>query len=195
VLSGVSAMTAITLLEQTSPPPGVKALVQAIYLGLSGDETSEIDLFHPGIALAQTMVDVIDPLHYARFTIREPRKDFPPKSLYVVEGVHSDGRGDSYAPSRNIEVQALAYALPLQAPMVWSPADARWGGLDEVVVPANGLSGNLAEGRATGVLAQWSPALDEDGHFVVFAVPAAEAQAAEFLRLLAEDRVGRVPPP
>jgi hypothetical protein len=63
------------------------------------------------------------------------------------------------------------------------------------MTPSDGLAGNLANGKASGVLAQWAVPSGDDGHFVVFDVPAAKTQAAVFLQNLAADPVGRVPAP
>jgi hypothetical protein len=64
----------------------------------------------------------------------------------------------------------------------------------EISVPPQGLAGHLADGKASGVLAQWAPA-DADGHFVVFNVPAARQQASLFLLDLLNGPAGRVRAP
>jgi hypothetical protein len=73
--------------------------------------------------------------------------------------------------------------------------EAGWAGLADATVPADGLSGNLGSGQASGVLAQFVPTGGHDGHFVVFNDPKARAQAAGFLLNLAADPKGRVPAP
>lgn len=195
VLSGSSAMIAITLLEKTEPSPSVAAAVKSVFLGLSADEGEELNELHPAISLAQSIVDVVDPLHYAPRIIGAPREGFAPKSIYMTEGVNPDGTGDSYAPPRGIEVHALSMGLPLQSPAQRPLPDGRWLGQPSVEIPEEGLPGNLAGGQASGVLAQWAVVPGSDGHFVVFDVPAATAQAAAFLRNLADEPAGRVPAP
>lgn len=195
VLSGSSAQMSITLLEKTEPAPSVAAAVQTLFLGLTAEEGGELNELHPAIALAQTLVDVVDPVHYAPAVVRSPRPGFAPKSIYMTEGVNPDGSGDSYAPPHGIEVHAVAMGLPLQAPGQRAVDEARWGGPEAVNVPAEGLAGNLAGGAASGVLAQWAVPDGSDGHFVVFDVEGARAQAAEFLRRLADEPAGRVPAP
>lgn len=195
VLSGSSASIAITFLEKTQPSPSVAGLVRSVFLGLKSDEYAELDLFHPALALGQALVDVIDPMHYARFTTTSPRVGFANKSVYMTEGINADGTGDSYAPPHGIEVHALALGLPLQLPSQHPIAEAQWGGPKPVAIPPAGLSGNLGGGKASGVLAQWPVAPGSDGHFVVFDVPKATAQAAGFLENLAADALGRVPAP
>lgn len=193
VLSGASAVIQITLLEKTKPDPSVAFLVKTIFLQLFPEEEEEVSLLYPPMTLAQTIVDPVDPVNYARYLVNEPMFGGP-KSIYMTEGVGPDGEGDSYAPPRGCEALAMAMGLPIQAPIIHPPEDAAWGGLETVTIPAEGLSGNLAGGQASGVLAQWAPDTD-DGHFVVFDIPGARAQSSEFLRLLAEDPKGRVPAP
>jgi hypothetical protein len=85
--------------------------------------------------------------------------------------------------------------LPLQLPAQRLYEQLEYGAPATVEIPPEGLRGNLAGGAASGVLAQWAPPPNEDGHFVVFDVPAARAQVAGFLRRLADDPVGAVPAP
>ncbi|MGH7297687.1 MAG: hypothetical protein ACRELB_22305, partial [Polyangiaceae bacterium] len=83
---------------------------------------------------------------------------------------------------------------PREAPGVHTITEAAWGGLGDVTVPATGLSGNLANGQVSGVLGQFVPAPNDDGHFVAFDVPAAHAQVGGFCASLAADPKGNVPP-
>lgn len=195
VLSGSSSMMSITLLEKTKPSPSVAALVQSIFLGLKPDEYAELSSFHPAISLAQTIVDVVDPIHYARFAAREPRPGFAPKSIYMTEGINADGTGDSFSPPHGIEAHAIAMGLPLALPSVRAIVESAWGGPQPVTIPAEGLAGNLAGGAASGVLGQWAVPEGSDGHFVVFNVPGARAQSSAFLRRLSDEPAGRVPAP
>ncbi len=195
VLSGTSAMISVALLEKTKPTPSVAGVVRAL-LGLSNaDEALELDLFHPAISLAQSIVDPTDPINYMPFLIKHPRPGLAPKSIFQTEGVNADGTGDNYAPPHGIEIASVAMGLPRQAPGIHPVAEAAFGDLGDVTVPAGGLSGNLAGGLASGVLAQFVPPPNVDGHFVVFDVPAAHDEAAGFCRNLADDPHGRVPAP
>jgi hypothetical protein len=194
VLSGSGAVIEITLLEKTEPAPSIANLVRTVFLGLTTEQYEELDVFHPALSLAQILVDAIDPINYAHFTAREPRDGFAPKSVLMTEGIAPDGSGDSYTPPKGTEAQAIAMGLPLQLP-AQLPYEQLEYGAESVEIPAEGLSGNLAGGQASGVLAQWPPADGKDGHFVVFDIDAARAQAAEFLWRLSEDPVGSVPAP
>ncbi|MEP7124507.1 MAG: hypothetical protein ABJE95_26500 [Byssovorax sp.] len=195
VLSGSGALISVNLLQKTKPQPSVAALVKTVFLGLKGDEEGEADAFHPIISLAQNMIDVSDPIHYARHLTAEPRPGATARSIYMTEGINPDGTGDSYAPPHGIEAHALAIGLPLQLPDQRAIVEGQWGGPPPLMIPAGGLSGNLADGKASGVLGQWAVPSDSDGHFVVFDVPQARLQAAQFLRNLADDPHGRVPTP
>jgi hypothetical protein len=195
VFSGSGAEIAIALLDKTSPQPSVAGLVSSLLLGLNGSTVEELDIFHPGMALIQSMIDVEDPLHYARLQATEPRAGFASKSVYMTEGINPDGTGDTYAPPPGIEAHALAMGLPLQLPGEHAIAQLAWGGAQPVTVPEAGLSGDIASGKASGVLAQWSVPPGDDGHFVVFDVANARVQAAQFIKNLAADPKGRVPSP
>ena len=195
VLSGSSSVMSITLLEKTKPTPSVAALVASVFLGLKADEYAELGPMHPAISLAQSMVDVIDPIHYAAYTASSPRSGFVAKSVYMTEGINADGTGDSYAPPHGIEAHAIAMGLPLELPGVHPIIETAFGGPQPITVPPGGLSGNLGGGAASGVLGQWAVPADSDGHFVVFDVPGARTQSTEFLRNLADDPIGNVPPP
>ena len=125
--------------------------------------------------------------------IREPRAGFLPKSILETEGVAADGSGDHYAPPHGAEAQAIALGLPPQEPVSHTIVEASWSGLTPVTIPAGGLAGNLAGGDASGVLAQWVPV--NEGHFVIYEIPAAMTQVSGFLENLAADPKGRVPKP
>lgn len=195
VLSGSGAIIMITLLEKTQPTPSIADLVANVFLALSSDEREELDLFHPALMVAQSLVDPVDPINYARLTVWEPRPGFYPKSILMTEGIAPDGTGDNYTPPRGTEAQAVAMGLPLMRPAQHELPQVSYGAALPVEIPAEGLAGNLADGLASGVLAQWAPPVDSDGHFVVFDVDAARAQVAEFLRRLADNPNGNVPPP
>ncbi len=191
VLSGSGTYIGITLLETS-----VLDMVRTIFLGLSTEQYEELDLYHPTMMLAQSLIDPVDPISYARFTVLEPPNSHAPKSIYMTVGIAADGSGaDSYAPPTGTEAQAITMGLPLQLPGTRPIEQLQWGGPEPVQIPTAGLCANLANGQASGVLAQWAPPAGNDGHYVVFDVPEAREQAAEFLRRLADDPKGCVPAP
>lgn len=195
VLSGTGADIRVALLEKTKPTPSVAQAVRLV-LGLAKPEfDGELDFFHPILNLAQTLIDPTDPYVYMGLIARDPRPGFAPKSVFQTEGISADGTGDSYAPPEGIEIASVAMGLPRELPGVRAIPNASWTNLADVAVPSDGLRGNLASGRASGVLAQFEPAPGRDGHFVLFDVPAATKQAAGFCKNLADDPIGRVPAP
>jgi len=198
VLSGSGSMITITLLEKTLPAPSVADAVKTILeltraLPDGGTTGSELNLFHPVINFVQALVDATDPVHYLGDVFQHPRAGQPAKSVYQTEGVFPDGTGDSYAPPHGIEVGAVATGLPLQAPFIHAIVEAPWGGLGTVTVPPAGLVGNVGGGLACGLLAQFEPPPGDDGHFVVFDVPQAQAQAAGFCLSLSTTAHGKIP--
>lgn len=194
MLSGSGSLISIALLEKTQPV-NVAGLVKTVFLGLLGDEAEELNLFHPAMSLAQSIVDPTDPIHYAPMLVRRPRPGFAPKPMLMTEGVNPDGSGDSYAPPHGIEVQAVAMGLPPQTPVIHEIAELAWADLEPVTIPPEGLSGNLADGAASGVLAQWRADDASDGHYVIYDIPAAMNQAAGFVENLMQDQKGLVPAP
>jgi hypothetical protein len=194
VLSGSGAMVAVGMLEKTQPAPSVSQALKTILQLTTPDEAAELNLFHPVINFAQMIGDATDPLNYARYIIQHPRSGFPPKSILQTEGVNPDGTGDEDAPPHGIEIHSVALGLPREAPGVHPIAEAPWGGLGDVTVPAAGLTGNLAGGMASGVFGQFVPPSGDNGHFVAFDVPAAHAQVGAFCANLAANPKGLVPP-
>jgi predicted esterase len=193
VLSGAGSMITIALLEKTKPTPSVAQAVKTVLSLISPDEQAELNALHPVMSLAQTLIDTVDPVNYDGYIVQHPRGTNPPKSVYETEGVNADGTGDSYAPPHGIEIGAAAIGLPREAPGIHAIEEDTYLDLGDATVGTGGLAGNLAGGKASGILAQFTPAPSSDGHFVVFDVPAARAQAAGFLKNLAADPAGRVP--
>ena len=194
VLSGAGSDLALNLLEKTKPVDVAAAF--RLLVGLNDAESAaELNLFHPVMTLVQSLVDTADPLQYGGTIARSPRPGFAPKSIFQTEGVGPTGLGDSYAPPHGIEALSVAIGLPRQLPGVHAVVEAGWAGIADLTVPKEGLSGNIGDGRASGVLAQFVPAAGRDGHFVVFNDAKARGQAAAFLANLAADPKGRVPAP
>ncbi|HEY8078890.1 MAG TPA: hypothetical protein VIF62_32385 [Labilithrix sp.] len=194
VLSGAGSVLAIALLEKKAPVDVSAAIRLLVGLG-SPDDAAELDIFHPVMCVTQSIVDATDTIHYGKYITRAPRDGHTPKSIYQTEGINADGTGDTYAPPHGIEALSVAIGLPRQAPGIKPIQEAQWDGIQDVTVPSDGVSGDLASGMASGVLAQWPPKVGSDGHFVVFDIPAARTQAAKFLSNLAADPKGRVPAP
>jgi hypothetical protein len=166
VFSGAGGLLYQALLHKTEPLD-IPGLLQLFI------RDAPIDRFHPIINLLQAYIERADSAAYARrLADRDPRP-----SLFVSEGLV-----DRYAPVESLEALAVALGpdlvAPERRPIPWL---AEVGG---AIVPPP-IVGN--RGDATWVVAQYDEALDSDGHFVVFDVPAAERQTIEFLRTMAAD--------
>lgn len=183
VLSGAGGTLSLSITEKTEPIniPQVVAVVLGIPTSLAAQELVP---FHPVIAMAQTVIDVADPVNYARFILREPRTGNPPRHVYQTEGFI-----DHYAPNEGIESVAMAIGLPLLQPALHPVNGYALTRLAEVSAP---VRLNLASGTATGAWQQFDMARHSDGHFVVFDLPAARDRAAAFLGSYAHD-TGSVP--
>jgi hypothetical protein len=194
ILSGSGSFIVVALLEKTSPTPSVSGLVQTVLDIKPAESMGELNLFHPALNLAQSMIDVADPLNYVGYMTVHPRSGATAKSIYQSEGVNPDGTGDTYAPPHGIELGSVASGFPRMLPAQHTIAEAAYSGLGDIAIPAGGLQGNMANGNATCVLAQFPPPMGHDGHFVLFDVPQAHVQAGEFMKSLAADPKGRVTP-
>ncbi len=189
VLSGAGSFISVAVLAKTKPQPSVAAAFQTLLSLKTDEEKAELDMFHPVSALIQALIDTTDPAHYMRLIVKEPRPGFAPKSVLMTEGIAEDGTGDNYTPPLATEAGAVALGLPLLQPAVRDVEIAAWSKLEPVALPQRG---NLANGRATGGLAQFAPSGTSDGHFVVFTVPEARALYSKFLRTLSDDGKGQL---
>jgi hypothetical protein len=194
ILSGSGSFIIIAFLEKTSPTPSVAGLVQTVLDIKPAEAAGELNVFHPALNLAQSMADVTDPINYMGYITTHPRAGFASKSVYQSEGVNPDGTGDTYAPPHGIELGAVAAGYPRMLPAQHTIVEAAYSGLGDVSVPDGGLTGNLANGSATCVLAQFQPAPNDDGHFVLFDVPEAHTQCGEFMASLSANPEGLLTP-
>jgi hypothetical protein len=188
VLSGNGASIAHALLSKTSPDN----IAAAVPLVLGGD--FELDgsgkLFggedHPVLTLIDQWIGPADPLNFARGTARRLGAGILPKSVLQTYGLN-----DSYSPPITLQMYALAAGLPLATHDSSVTTPDAFGGLTEQPVP---LSGNFASGGRTVTLAvrEYQNATGKDGHFVVFDVASANADAVRFLSMAASGSVPQV---
>ena len=169
VFSGTGGLLYLSMLYKTQPVD-----ISALIATLARDEPMNED--NPSLALAQMWIERADGANYARLMVRNPPAGNSPKNIF-----QSEGFTDSYAPNPAIE----AFATALGGDEVQLP--------DEKDLPGLALRGRMAratplsdnDGGVTAVLAQYKEAPNDDGHFVVFDVPAAQKQSIEFLGTLA----------
>ncbi len=193
VLTGAGGLLGVPLLEKTKPEPSVAALVKLLLQLRTDEEKAELNMYHPVIALAQTMGDASDPYNYGPYIIRTPRAGFAAKSVLQFVGVAADGTGDNFAPPRGMELLGVSMGLPLMSPSVRPIPELAFGGYGDVTVPTEGLSGNLAGGKASGAIVQVVPTPGVDGHFAAYSDKSALAMIGNFCRNLALDEKGRIP--
>jgi len=128
------------------------------------------------------MIDVADPIHYARHIIAEPREGASARSIYMTEGINPDGTGDSYAPPHGIEAHALAIGLPLQLPDQRAITEGQWGGptpvlIDDLVRLSNCRPAIVRSSSSTAVKAQ-RPFLTSRGRGSCFSTNATSSATA-----------------
>lgn len=169
VLSGTGGLLYLSMLYKTEPisfPDIISAVTR----------DNPIDEDNPTLSLAQMWIDRADGANYARLMVRNPPLDNPPKNIFQTEGFT-----DNYAPNPSIEAFATSLGGDIVMTADTKPVEGiTLRGRSIVNAP---VMDNLA--GVTAVLAQYNQEPGSDGHFVVFDIPAAQKQAAEFLGTLA----------
>src|SRR5262249_13174029 len=168
VLSGAGGLIYIALLDKTEPPI-IPTFVMATIRDVPLDE------FNATLALLQMFIEPADPANYGPLLIREPLPGVGAKNIY-----QSEGFVDHYAPDPGIEAFGVAMGLTPATPMIQDVPGFALRGTRWTAPP---IMTNL-DGK-TGVFAQYTAPSGDDGHFVVFDVPAAQRQSAQFLGSLA----------
>jgi predicted esterase len=179
VLSGTGGLLYLSMLYKTAPID-FPSLIETIA------RDSPMDEDNPSLAIAQMWIERADGANYARYMVREPQLDPTPghegtqmaaKNIFQTEGFT-----DTYAPNPAIE----AFATAIGGDLVVETDEQPVTGLalrGKTAALATPITDNA--GTATAVLAQFKMRQGSDGHFVVFEVPAAEKQSADFLGTLA----------
>ncbi len=174
VLSGTGGLLYLSLLYKTDPVD-----FRSLFGTLVRDDPVDED--NPSLALAQMWIERSDGANFARYMVRDMQTDdtgamLAPRNIFQTEGFT-----DTFAPNPAIE----AFATAIGGNEVVTAAEKDIDGLTlrgQTAMPAP-VTGNL--NGATAVLAQYDQAPNDDGHYVVFDVPAAAMQAANFLGTLA----------
>ncbi|HEV7555889.1 MAG TPA: hypothetical protein VGO00_10560, partial [Kofleriaceae bacterium] len=187
VMSGTAGLIYLALLYKTNPID-IPSLVQTAI------HDDPVDENNPTLAMLQMWLDRSDPINYASRMVRDPMIGPDGNAIVPRNIFQSEGFIDTYAPNPGIE----AFATALGGDLVMTADEKSVEGLTlrGRTVKAPPFSDNL--GTVTAVLAQYNqhaPAPGDDGHFVVFDVPAAEKQSAEFLGTLASTGTATVVAP
>jgi len=188
VFAGQGASLTQALLTKTSPTN----VAAAVPLVLGGDYESQGRLFggatHPVLTLVQQWIDPADPLNFAGAIARRRNANLLPKSVFQPYGL-----GDTFSPPPTMELYAVAAGLSLASHDSSATTPDAIGKLTEQPVP---LTGNFAAGGRTVTLAvrEYANGPGKDGHFVVFDVVRANADAVRFLSMAAAGSVPQVGP-
>jgi hypothetical protein len=179
VLSGAGGGLVYSILNKTDPR-NIPMLVQLFF-------NDPIDPYHPFLNLIQDYFDDADPLTYARLMFNEPATGITPKSIFQSLGIV-----DHVTPIVNIEALAIAMGVQPEGTELIAFANQAlakepWG------MPP--VTGNVANGQATGVLVEYMATHNEDGHFVIFDEPEATAQSNRFLATHAATGMARLDHP
>lgn len=179
ILSGAGGGIIHALLGKTKPvdiPGVVSSFVQGT-----------VDEFHPVLSLVQTYIEDTDPINYARAFFKEPPTGMAPKSIFQSLGIV-----DHYTPIPVIKALAMAMGVQPIGPQLEPIDDLDVAGLAWGTAP---VAGNVASGKATGVLLEYNQRGRSDGHFVIFDVPEAVRQSNRFLATHATSGVARLEAP
>lgn len=179
VLSGTGGLLYLSLLYKTAP-------VAFADLIASITQDTPMDEDNPTLSLAQMWIERADGANYAKLMVRHPPAGNAAKNIFQTEGFT-----DTYAPNPAIEAFAVAIGGDIVQTTAAKPLDGLTLRGRMVVAPPimNNLDG------ATAVLAQYNMQPGSDGHFVVFDIPAAQAQSSQFLGTLATSGTATVVSP
>ena len=175
VLSGAGADLYLSMLTKTMPVD-IASIVQTVIRDPNIDENDPI------LAILQMWIEQSDPANYGPYLARHPMMDpsgtgpMAPKAIF-----QSEGFVDSYAPPPTIEAFATSIGGNQVEPTI-KTIDGLTTLRNRPVLTAPVMD-NL-DGTSV-VLLQYNAAPNDDGHFVVFDVPAAQQQSAQFLGTLA----------
>jgi len=175
VLSGTGGLLYLSMLYKTAPLD-FPSLIETIA------RDSPMDEDNPSLAIAQMWIERADGANYARYMVREPQLGPDGTRMAAKNIFQTEGFTDTYAPNPAIE----AFATAIGGDLVVETNEMPVEGLvlrGKTAALATPITDNA--GTATAVLAQFNMKPGSDGHFVVFEVPTAEKQSADFLGTLA----------
>lgn len=165
IFSGAGGVIIYALLDKTEPV-NIPAVVGALF-------HDPVDEYHPVLNLAQAYAESSDPENYAKYYFREPPAQFAAKPIYQSLGIV-----DHYTPIPVIKALALAMGVQPVGPQLLPIEGLDLAGQTWATAP---VQNNVAGGAATGVVLEYTAPAGDDGHFVVFDVPAAVQQSNRFL--------------
>lgn len=188
VMSGNGASLVHSLLAKQKPVNIAGALPLLLQDPTPQGQLAMGDL-HPALGLLQQWIDPADPLNWASAASSEPVETRSPRHVLQTFGL-----GDTYSPPKTLAAYAYAAGLTLAA----HPNGVNPTGEDllAALTPATApVSGNVEVGgvAVTAVVRQYAPPTGRDGHFVLFDVPAANADVVNFLSAAATGATPSLP--
>jgi predicted esterase len=187
VLSGNGASLMDALVTKTSP---VNVAAAVVWVLGDPDANSQLSggVMHPALTLLQQWIDPADPLNFASSAGGVPQAGHTAKHLFQTYGL-----GDTFSPPVTLETYALAGGLALATADVSVGTPDPIGNLAPQPLP---LAGNVSVSGNPVTLAvrEYAPPSGKDGHFVVFDVASANADAVRFLAMAAAGQVPAVGP-
>ena len=174
VLSGNGGSLQRALLTKTNPV----ALRDILPVLLNDPPFASDDYreYHPVLALLQQWIDPADPLNFARHAAMDPLPGHSPRHAFQTYGLR-----DTFSPPSTLDAYALAGGFAQVGPEL-APL-----GLE---IHAPPLAGNV-DGITLG-FRQYAPETGQDGHFVVFEVPEANADVVRFLSQAASGAIPEI---
>jgi hypothetical protein len=187
VLSGNGASIAHALLNKTSPV-NIAAAVPLVLQAADSRELPGGDM-HPVLTLISQWIDPADPYNFGRQLAREPLAGHNSKHLFQTYGL-----GDTYSPPITLELYAMVADVAVAESHSSADPPDDIGGKTEFTGANFPVVGNrVVDGQdITIALRQYGAPDDSDGHFVVFDVPTANADAARFLGMAAAGQTPQV---
>jgi predicted esterase len=185
VFSGTGGLLYLGLLYKTKPLD-ITMLLQTFL------RDDPVDEDNPSLAMLQMWVERADGANYAPMMVRKPALGPDGLPLQPRHIFQTEGFTDTYTPNPAIEAFAIALGgdLVRLTDLADVPGITALRGRTPLAAP---FTANL--NGATAALAQYKQQPGSDGHFVVFDIPAAARQSAEFLGTLARTGTATVVEP
>jgi len=170
MMSGTGGLLAITAVERDSDydfPEMITSL-------LDFDEGETLTEKHPVLGLVQSLVEITDPINFARYWYREDGglTGAQPTSFVITSGLRDD-----MTPYRTAEALAASAEVPFVGRRYSAAVGNLLKGLDSVELPTAGNVQGWDGSEITGGLSQW----DSGTHFVIFEEEGARDIARNFV--------------
>jgi pimeloyl-ACP methyl ester carboxylesterase len=181
-LSGAGGHLTTSILYRKAPD--AKTLAEGpLFLNIAGVES--LEPYHPALAVAQMLVDIADPLNYARYWFKRPIGRA--KHIYATSGLR-----DQFTVADAAEAMAVAAGLPQLIPVGRQSDVFALAGLAPLPTPATmNATSEDGKSRVTAVFRQFPKA----GHYPVFDDKTARQQWAKFFESMFADDKPVVPKP